>query len=177
MKKSDITKIFEGATEEQVNQILNLHNSEISSANTERDQYKTDLDAANEKLTGFDGVDVNALNQQIQDLQNQLASEKAASAVRFGLMEAKALDTDYLTFKLNESLKADNKTLELTENGKIKDWDNLLQGLQTKFPAQFGGSSGTKKVEEHKLPDGDKDATPEPATLADALHDFYESEN
>ena len=77
MKKSDITKIFEGATEEQVNQILNLHNSEISSANTERDQYKNDLDAANQKLTGFEGVDVNALNQQIQELQNQLAEEKA----------------------------------------------------------------------------------------------------
>ena len=158
MKKSDITKIFEGATEE-------------------RDQYKTDLDAANEKLTGFEGVDVNALNQQIQDLQNQLVSEKTASAVKFGLMEAKALDTDYLTFKLNESLKADNKTLELTDNGKIKDWDNLLQGLQTKFPAQFGGSSGTKKVEENKLPEPDNNAEPEPATLADALHDFYESEN
>lgn len=177
MNKSDITKIFEGATEEQVNQILNLHNSEISSANTERDQYKTDLDAANEKLTGFEGVDVNALNQQIQDLQNQLAKEKTDSALKFSLMQSKALDVDYLTFKLTESLKADNKKIELDENGRIKDWDNLLQSLQTKFPNQFEGSSGTKKVEEHKLPDGDKDATPEPATLADALHDFYESEN
>lgn len=176
MKKSDITKIFADATEEQINSLLNLHKSELG-------QVQTQLDDANQKLTGFDGVDVNGLNtkitdyeQQITALQTQLTAEKVSSAVRFGLLQAKAVDTDYLTYKLTESMKADGKNVELDDSGNVKDWDTILQGLKTKFPAQFEGDSA-KRIEEHKLPEGDKDAKAEPATLTDALHDFYEPNN
>ena len=40
--------------------------------------------------------------------------------VQLGLVEAKALDVDYLTYKLGEQLRADGKTPELDDSGKVK---------------------------------------------------------
>lgn len=185
MKKKDITDVFEGATDEQVTAILNLNNADIgkakSAAEADRDKYKTDLDAANQKLSGFEGVDVDgmqgkvtAAEQMIADLQAQLAAEKVSAAVRLGLLEAKALDTDYLTYKLTEKLKADGKAVELDDSGKIKDWDNLLDSMKKQFPTQFAGG-GSKRIEEHRLPEGDQGASAEPATLAEALQAKYEN--
>lgn len=186
MKREDITAIFEDASKEQIDKILNLNSADISKAKTaaeaDRDKFKRDLDAAAQKLSGFEGINIDDLNsritaatQQITALQAQLASERAAAAVRLGLVEANAADVDYLTYKLTEKLKADGKTAELDDAGRIKDWDMLLDGLQKQFPMQFADGS-TKRIDEHRLPDGDKDVQAEPATLADALHGFYETE-
>lgn len=85
---------------------------------------------------------------QVAQLQSQLEQTKLESEVKVQLLGAKALDVDYLAFKLKEKGE-----LALDENGKIKGWDDKLAGLKTQFPAQFEGD-GKKKFEEHKLPDG-----------------------
>ena len=89
----------------------------------------------------------------IPDLQKQLQETKIKSALKVSLLEAKALDIDYLTFKLQEKLKADGKTLELDENEKIKGWDDLLSGLKTQLANQFEDGGSKTKVDVQKLPD------------------------
>lgn len=172
-----------GLEKDAIDQIMAENGKDITREKNKADSVQSQLDAANQKLTGFEGVDVADLNgkvtayeQQVAALQADLAAERAANAVKIGLIEAKAVDVDYLSYKLTEKLKADGKTAELDESGKIKDWDSLLEGLQKQFPTQFEGGS-TKKIEKRKLPDGDPDAQAEPASLADALHDFYESDS
>lgn len=91
------------------------------------------------KITDYEG--------QIATLQAQLQQAEIDAAVKVGLLENKALDVDYLTFKL----KADGE-LALGDDGKIKGWDDKLAGLKTRFPTQFEAAA-TKKYEEHKLPD------------------------
>ena len=62
-------------------------------------------------------------------------------------MSEKAVDVDYLTFKLNEKLKEKGETLELDENDNIKGWEDKLSGLKTQFPTQFeSAGAGTKNV-------------------------------
>jgi len=90
---------------------------------------------------------------QVQQLQQQLAETKLKSAIKVALLSEKAVDIDYLTFKLEEKLKEKGETLELDENDNIKGWDSQLAGLKTQFPTMF--ESGTKKIEPNKLPDGD----------------------
>lgn len=99
------------------------------------------------KITGYE--------TDIANLQSQLAETKLKSAVKIALYGANAADVDYLTFKLNESLKAKNESLELDENDKIKGWDNRLSELKTQFPNMFksGGSDGYKLIEGGKLPE------------------------
>lgn len=84
---------------------------------------------------------------QVAQLQEENAKIKLDSAIKIELLANKALDVDYLTFKLKEKGE-----LELDEQGKIKGWDDKLAGLKTQFPTQFE-TAGGKKYEEHKLPD------------------------
>lgn len=92
-----------------------------------------------QKITDYEG--------QVAQLQAELEKTRLESAIKVELLSSKALDVDYLTFKLKEKGE-----LALDENGKIKGWDDKLAGLKTQFPTQFEGE-GSKKYQEHKLPD------------------------
>lgn len=98
-----------------------------------------------EKISAYEG--------QVAQLQAELEQTKLEAAVKVELLSAKAIDVDYLTFKLKEKGE-----LALDENGKIKGWDDKLAGLKTQFPAQFEGA-GSKKFEENKLPDNEEGRT------------------
>jgi hypothetical protein len=89
---------------------------------------------------------ITAYESQVTQLQAELEKTKLESAIKVELLSSKALDVDYLTFKLKEKGE-----LALDENGKIKGWEDKLAALKTQFPTQFEGA-GSKKYEEHKLP-------------------------
>lgn len=84
---------------------------------------------------------------QIQNLQAELAQAKLDSAIKVALLEAKAQDIDYLTFKLNEE-KAEFK---LDDNGKVKGLDEKIEGLKIKFPNQFENNGNKQHILENKL--------------------------
>ena len=94
-----------------------------------------------------------ALQKQVADyeakmaqIQAELEQTKLEAAIKVELLSSKALDVDYLTFKLKEKGE-----LALDENGKIKGWDDKIAALKTQFPTQFE-ASGKKNVLENKLP-------------------------
>lgn len=96
-------------------------------------------------------------DKQVADLQAQLQETKIKSAIKVALLSEKAKDVDYLTYKLNESLKEKGETLELDENDNIKNWNDRLSGLKTQFPTMFesggeGGNSGYTPLENNGLP-------------------------
>lgn len=94
------------------------------------------------KITGYES--------QVAQLQAELEQTKLENAIQLALRDAKAIDPDYLAFKLREKYSADE--LKLDENGKLKGIDDKLAGLKTQFPNQFEGA-GTKRIIENKLPD------------------------
>lgn len=106
--------------------------------------------------------------QQNAALQAQLKQTQIDAAIQVALLSAKALDVDYLTFKLKE--KGD---IELDADGKIKGIDDRLAGLRTQFPNQFD-SAQQRAIEEQRLPNSD-DRRVEPQTLADAIKSQYEN--
>lgn len=95
------------------------------------------------KITGYE--------TQVQQLQAELEKTKLENAIQLALRDAKAVDPDYLAFKLREKYKPEELTLD--ENGKVKGMDDKLAGLKTQFPNQFE-SVGKKKVVENRLPEG-----------------------
>lgn len=96
---------------------------------------------------------VSEYEAQVKQLQDELAKTQLDAEIKVQLLGAKALDVDYMTFKLKEKGE-----LALDENGKIKGWDDKLAGLKTQFPTQFE-ASGAKKIVENKLPEGDDHAS------------------
>ena len=128
----------------------------------------------NEDLQGK----ITAYETEKAQLQAQLAETKMKAAIKVALLSEKAVDVDYLTFKLNEKLKEKGETLELDENDNIKGWDSQLAGLKTQFPNMFesgdGGNGGYKPLGTDGLPKGDPNKSTEPKSLEEALKLQYE---
>ncbi len=165
---------YVGKTEyDSVNEQLSGKQQELDAANT----LIADLKKNNKGDEGLQSK-ISGYETDIADLQAQLAETKLKSAVKVALMSANAADVDYLTFKLNESLKAKNEVLELDENDKIKGWDNRLSELKAQFPNMFSSDSsdGYKLIGDNRLPEGGHDTAEEPKSLADALRMQYENE-
>ena len=99
-----------------------------------------DSEALQGKITNYEG--------QIAQLQTELATAKLESAVKVALLNAKATDIEYMTFKLKEKGE-----LELDENGQIKGIDDKIAGLKTQFPTQFENGNGNgMNIEVNPLP-------------------------
>lgn len=92
------------------------------------------------KITTYEG--------EVQKLNDELEKTKLEGAIKVALLEAKALDIDYMTFKLKEKGE-----IKLDEKGNIQGWKDTLDGLLKEFPNQFE-SSATKKVDPNKLDGG-----------------------
>jgi ABC-type phosphate transport system auxiliary subunit len=97
-----------------------------------------------------------ALQRQVSDyeakmaqIQAELEQTKIESEAKVGLLAAKALDVDYLLFKLKEKGE-----LSRGDDGKVKGLDDMIDALKTQFPMQFETTS-QKHYQEHRLPDGD----------------------
>ena len=190
----------QGLTEEQVTKIVGeMKQNKIFTASEENldvryGKLKTDHDALTQKASESEKLIAElqkatkadeGLQQKITDyetekaqLQAELAETKLKSAIKVALLSEKAVDVDYLTFKLNEKLKEKGETLELDENDNIKGWDDRLNGLKTQFPNMFesgdGGNGGYKPLGTDGLPKGDPNKSTEPKSLEEALKLQYE---
>lgn len=78
-----------------------------------------------------------AYEQQVQQLNQQLADEKWRNRARLGLMQAGADDIDYVLYKLEESMNKDGKERKLTDADEIEGWADLLKNMQTQLPKRF----------------------------------------
>lgn len=164
--------VSKGKYDSELEKLTNLikgKDTEITTANELIAELKKGT-KGNEELQGK----ITGYETQVTELQKQLQETKVKSAIKVALLSEKAVDVDYLTFKLNEKLKEKGETLELDENDNIKGWTDKLTGLKTQFPNMFETASGEKHIEEKKLPDGDTGIKNEPKNLAEALQQRYE---
>ena len=99
-----------------------------------------DSEALQGKITAYEG--------QVKQLQEQLKETQIEAAIKVALLGARAVDVEYMTFKLKEKGE-----LELDEQGHIKGIDDKLAGLKVQYPAQFENSNGQKTIQQQKLPD------------------------
>ena len=92
MKREDIAKIFEGATDEQINKILDINSADIGKAKGSATKLQEDLDAANAALTKANDTikaleankgDLDKLQKEIDEYkeadQKRIAAENAAA--------------------------------------------------------------------------------------------------
>ena len=137
---------------EKLNALLSGKTTELDTANALIADLKKDT-KGNEELQGK----ITGYESQVEQLQKQLQETKLNSALKIALLSEKAVadDIGYLTFRLNEKLQEQGKTLELDENDNIKGWDDVISGLKTQFPAHFETGVGNVKgqiIEPNKLP-------------------------
>ncbi|MGN1314083.1 MAG: phage scaffolding protein [Lachnospiraceae bacterium] len=156
---------------EKLQNLLTSKDTELTTANGLIAELKKGT-KGNEELQGK----ITTYETQVADLQNELQETKIKSAIKVALLSEKAVDVDYLSFKLNEKLKENGESLELDENENIKGWKDKLEGLKTQFPTMFesAGKDGFEPYKKDGLPNGGLNES-EPENLADALRMQYEN--
>lgn len=112
--------------------------------------------------------------QKIQQLEAENRTIKIQSELKQALIQAKATDLDYLSFKIENQLKADNKSLELDDNGSIKGLDEVIENAKKNNASFFETKAATKEVDVKEIGKGDQTAEAEPKNLLDALKQNYE---
>ena len=137
------------AKHDALQEMINGKDTELKSANDLIAELKKGT-KGNEELQGK----ITGYETQVAALQKELQETKINGALKVALLSEKALDVPYLTFKLEEKLKAEGRTLELDDNGNIKGWDDLLSGLKTQLPNQFETTSN-KHIDPNRLPKPD----------------------
>ena len=145
MKANKIYTASEETLDIRYGKLKTDHDGKIAEL-TEAQNLISELKKSNKGNEDLQGK-IGAYESQVAQLQAELEQTKLESAIKVELLSSKALDVDYLTFKLKEKGE-----LALDESGKIKGWEDKLAALKTQFPTQFEGE-GTKKYQEHKLPD------------------------
>ena len=133
-------------------ELVNGKETELKSANDLIAELKKGT-KGNEELQGK----ITGYESQVSELQKQLLETKIKAALKVALLSEKAVDVDYLTFKLNEKLREKGEALELDENENIKGWEDKLSGLKTQFPKMFetAGEGGFEPFNKGGVPGGD----------------------
>lgn len=130
---------------------------------TQMTAKQTEIDSANSLIADLKKTEkgnedlmqkIGGYETQVAQLEAELTDTKVKSALKVALLGEKATDIDYLTYKLEEKLKADGKTLELDDNEAIKGIDDLMSGLKTQFPTQFEPENNGFKVDVFNLDKG-----------------------
>lgn len=102
---------------------------------------------------------ITAYEQQVKQLNQELADEKWRNRARLGLMQAGADDIDYVLYKLEESMTKEGKERKLTDAEEIDGWADLLKNVQTQHPQRFAksddGDDGYQVYNPNKLKNGD----------------------
>lgn len=161
-----LNKIVTGMKENKI------YTSSEENLDVRYNKLKTDHDGAKNELTqaqaliqelqkatkGDKGLQekIATYEEQVAQLNEELQKTKLDNAIKVALLSEKAVDVDYLTFKMNEQ----GSKIELDENEKIKNVDNLIADLKVKFPSQFKLDKD-RVIQPNQLPSNDdRNVTP-----------------
>lgn len=157
MKTEELQAI--GLTEEQIKKVFELNGADIKAeqkktvkAETERDQWKSRAETAEETLKGFDGVDVEGLNQQIADWKEKAEqAEKDYQQKIYDRDFTDALNTAFADIKFTSDAAKRAVMAEVKEAGlKLKDGTilgltDLLKQIKEKDASAFAPETAPAK--------------------------------
>lgn len=116
----------------------------VTKLESERDQFKEQLNTANEALKGFEGVNVEEINQKLADYQKQVEDVKNEYAGKLYEREFNDVLTQELSGYKFSSKSAEKAVKEQIlarklpmENGKILGLSDLVESIKGTDPDAF----------------------------------------
>lgn len=152
MKREDITKVFEGATDEQINSLLDINSADIGNAKkkleAERDNYKSQLETAQNALKEFEGVDVKELNGKITQLTNDLQAKESEYQNKIADMEFNSVLDGAISSSGAKNAKAVKALLDLdtlkNSKNQAEDITKALEDVKSKNDFMFDEAGSNK---------------------------------
>lgn len=183
-----------GYTDEQIKSIIEgmktnkIHLSKEENADIRLPKLQQDLDAKGVELDeankliktlqdsakGNDDLQtkITEYETKIAQLQEENKQEKIKNQLALELKDAGVTDESYIAFKIEQKLKEDNKSLELTDDGKIKGIKELIDAEKKTSP-NFFKSETKKEVDVKDLGKQKEQLDDEPKDLKSALMQEY----
>ena len=151
-----------GLTEDQIKKVFELSGKDVNAekkktqaAEADRDQWKTRAETAEETLKGFDGVDVEGLNKQIEDWKNKAAEAEKEFQKQIEERDfADALKEEMEAFKFTseaakKAIMAEVKEAGLKlKDGKILGLSDLIGQIKEKDASAFAPDKDPAKFTE-----------------------------
>ena len=147
MKREDVKAKIPGITDEQLDWLMNENGSDINAEKGNTARIQGELDTANttiktlqDTVKKYNGVDVEALRQQLGTLQTKYDTDIAAvrrdSAIDLALSGRRAKNSKAARALLNlDAIKLDGD--------KLTGLDEQLETIQKENPWMFEGEGGT----------------------------------
>ncbi|MCK1200567.1 phage scaffolding protein [Streptococcus uberis] len=162
-------------SEEVINQIMAEHGKTVQGFQTKLDESESKLEQANSTLETLkkNNKDNEELQNELKtykDKVKQLETEAVENAkkqvIKDALGNAKALDVDYLMYKLGE--------VETDKDGNLIDLDNKIKDLQSNYPKFFEAEPQPENPDGYQALGGadlPKQGAVHEKTIVDALKD------
>lgn len=133
MKTEELTAL--GLNEDQVKEVFRLHGKEVNPLKDQVTSLTDQLNTTKEALKAFDGVDPEALNQQIADLNQKLQDNDAAWQRKIAERDFNDMLTDTITKAGGRNAKAiaalmDLQALKESKNQK-EDIQNAIENIKS----------------------------------------------
>ena len=145
MKHEEVKGILPDITDEQLQQLMDLHGADIerqkqtiATLTAERDAARGQLGEANGKLEGYD-PDWKAKAQQARQQADQQVQDQLVAIERNSAAELAAAGLAFSSKSAKKAFIADLKASDLpVKNGEILGFSEFVQAYQAKDPAAFG---------------------------------------
>lgn len=149
MKKEDLTAL--GLTEEQITEIQKLNGKDIAveqkktaSAELDRDNFKGQLETAQESLKGFEGIDVKELQGKIDTLNTDLKAKEDAYQKDLSDRDFNSLLDGTITSTGAKNAKAVKALLDIEalkgSKNQTEDINKALEAVKTENDYLFGSA-------------------------------------
>lgn len=147
MKREDLKNV--GLTDEQVQAIMDLHKVDAESWKAEKQGFIKAQQELNDKLKGFDSVDVEDMKKKLSEWQKKYDSDMLKKDKDFAMAElfrGQKFSSKYAEKAIKEEFEARN--LEF-KDGQFLGADDFFESLKKSDPEAFEKSSGDPEIE-HK---------------------------
>lgn len=150
MKREDVKAIIPGITEEQLQQLMDLHSDDIGThkqsidtLKAERNAARTQLADANKKLEGYDPEWKTKADQARQQAEQQVAEMKAGYAATSAASSLK-FTSDSAKKAFLADLNA--KKLPLQDDGTLLGFYDYVASYKKTDPGAFAPEGGLPRV-------------------------------
>lgn len=121
------------------------HQRKLEKAEQERDGYKEQLKTAQDTLKGFEGVDLNTMNQQLADYKKKAEDAEKDYEAKIAARDFEdALKTEMEAYKFSSNAAKNAVMAQIREskltignNGKIRGLDDLIKEIKESDASAF----------------------------------------
>lgn len=114
MKKEELLEL--GLTEEQVAGVFKLNGQDINAIKAERDNLKSELEVANNKISDLEKIDVDEIKAEVEKYKNEISDLKINHSIENSLLKSKV-----------KNPKAAKALLDLEALKESKNFDSDLE--------------------------------------------------